>query len=387
MQNRGSANVRDTAYFSADETKKTKQINMPAVDKHHGRTVFCSEKFAKIMHKYDQYTFKYKINNAIVNHSQNEENSRVLYLYWADSKKYYQAIKLSLTQVDQFTRGYSRFLIPEKLSEFAHKTFSYKINPSDGYYRFDVHQRAAYPNGVFEDILLLSLWFTLDGKFGELRYVGHGLNFSANEALRIYKYFAEFFRIQTTFIVDDAHLTSLSNRNIPIRVISALATGKTWFERRIPGMTLFNENCIAVGEVNTVSQSGSARDQSLRELQALKLSEWQKMLPESGKKQLTELYSKFLFNKKTAKTGFSLETVQTLTAAIYNDAKNKKTNTEELVQLSDLLCGNLGIDFGTIPLNKKAPDHWVKSRVKDLLKIYCGEVMYGSTGLKSRPSN
>lgn len=388
MQNRGSANLRNSAYFSAelhaDENKKNKLKHVSVTDADHGRFVFTSEAFAEIMHNYAHFTFRYRINNAIVNHSQSTANTNQFYLYWEDSQKFYKPIIVTLKHVDKFKPAYSRFFTENSLVKFAATHFNYKIKPDESFYRLDVHQRVHNGGGVYDDVRLLTMWFTTDGKIGELRHVGSGDHFSANETLRIYNYFAQFLQIQTLFIADDSELVASSaNIKIPIRVISAIATGKTWLQRRIPGLTLFNADSIAVGDMNKVNQSGSARDKSLQELQALKLSDWQKQLSQDAQPKLFNLYLKFIWSKKLnnrsgkgfltknyekeAKADFSKTTLQTLTAAIYDDAKNKKEITDELALLNDLLCGNLGLDFGTIPLNKKAPDHWVKSRVRDLM--------------------
>lgn len=365
-------------------TSNAEQNNNTLVfDEEHGRTIFCSEAFEQILGRYVNNSFTFRIQNGIVQHAQHEANVSTFSLYWEDSQKFYKPIIVSLHHADTFRPGLSRIFSEKNLPKFISSHCNYKVNTSEHIYRLDVHQRVHNGGQVYEDLLLMSMWFTRDGGMGELSHLAAGKNMPANESLRIYNYFSKFLQIKNTLICDDAVLKNPDGHDIPIRVISAIATGKTWFERRIPGLTLFNCNNIPIGDYNTVSQSGAAREKSLHELQALTLKQWSEMLNGEQQKQLYDMYQKHFsqntYAKKSMKNlfqankednlqaGFATETLQALTRAIYHDSNSQKKLTKDLLCLSELLCGNIGLDFGNVPLNKKARDHWVKSRVKDLM--------------------
>ena len=183
--------------------------------------------------------------------------------------------------------------------------------------------------------------------------------------------------------IDDATLAyKHSHSSIPVRLISALASGKTWFEKELPGLKLFDSRNLPIQSHHTIYQNGDLRARSLQELQLLTLIKWYDMLNDDGRESLrtlqqeflaqnTHAYSIFRKNKQIKnsqeKANVGDETLQALTIAVCRDARSKKTVTPELYELFHLLCGNIALDFGNIPLDKKSSDYWVKSRVHQLL--------------------
>lgn len=376
MQGRVSASGYPPAAKAAERAEHNKK------DAQAGRTIFTSEEFQRMMTKYDHVNLQVRINNTIVNHSQHHANQHSFHLYWTDSMRHLHALKATLTVNENFATGSSRFFTENSLMQLLSSYFKHELKPRAGYYRLDIEEipnaRPEVPNNK-----LLMMWFALDGFIGELRDVNAGENLSGSEVMRIFRYFNDFLQIKNLFIYDDAALVNDHNK-LPLRAITTIATGQTWIERHVDGLRLFDTANLAVNELKTIKQNSLLRMQSLRELQTLPLRKWHAMLKADQQVILEELYHKY-FPPRKEKSSYRLfkssildkskaamfgdDTLQMLTAAVHNASKKQNEISQELLQLNDLLCGNIMFEFGhaLTVASKKPTDYWVKSRVQQLL--------------------
>ena len=378
MQGRVSAARPLPAEKAAERAKHQNKKDLQA-----GRSIFSAEEFQRMMTRYDDQSLNVRIHETIINHSQQHANHHRFHLFWTDSKLHCHALKVTLTHHYSLVSVSPRFLTEISLMHLYSKYFKHELKCWPGYYCLDVEEipsaQPEIPNNK-----LLSMWFTLDGLVGELRDVSAGEHLTGSEVMRIFRYFDDFLRIKNLFIYDDTALVVNAKNKLPLRVITALATGQTWFERQVTGLRLFNATNLAVGELKTIKQHSQQRKQSLRELQTLPLRKWHAMLKADQQMILEALYRKYFpLRKETSSHGlfksgamdktkaamFGDDTVQMLAVAVREAAKEQQEISQELLQLNDLLCGNIMFEFGhALTADPKKPaDYWLKSRVQQLL--------------------
>ena len=365
--------------MQANENNKKLMLNAE------NRYVFTAEEFQRIMTNFQQEVLSERINKVIVGHSIPEENERIFYLYWTDSEYHMHALKVMLERSNNLKSTYSKFLNDKNFSVLL-PGYQRTVKKTGHYYRLKVdvlgfrEQQAI--NGrssmYYEEREVLALWFTIDGFVGELRSLQASAALSADEIMRIYKYFAAFLCIENIFIWDDLMLADAGeNTQIPLRVLAALAVGKTWYQESLYGLKLFEHKHFPLNEHDYIKQSKTDRTVLLDALRALTLDKWSEMLDDKQRQTLSSLYQEYfpkrlsqasLFRSSTAnvaKSEFDGATLGDLVAAIYNDARKKKTVTARLREISDLLCGNIAAPHGAVPL--RSSDSWVKTRIHQLM--------------------
>lgn len=243
------------------------------------------------------------------------------------------------------------------------------LNTFSEYRRFRIpdnqfHYRL-YVNEVVEDeefniqhqVELLTIWMTLDGLVGELFNVNKGSRLNGNDVLAIYLYFDNLFNIKSTFICDEAKIQcNETSESIPLRLIMALAIGKTWYQSRIPGIRLFECNQFPSVDIGEISQHPARRDAALADLQKLAVAELLTLVSPEYHSRLAVLQEKY-----------QADNLQVLTNCIYTDSKQQKIVTPDLIFLTNILCNGIDPDGPEIKLVESDPDYWLKSRVRELL--------------------
>ena len=352
---------------------KTTQATV-LVEQPQTQTVFFSEQFERIMAKYKHRGLAYQMNLALVNHAAHHLNTYTFHLYWSDSQKHIHPLRVTLERGVPFADVHSSFLTEQNLLDIVPAYKNAKVNSGQLYYTLKVDQLLDRQGGKTNDPIsnIFSMWMTLDGLIGELTNITPGTGLSGNEVLSIYQYFARQLQVDNIFICDNSVLKGNERHvNIPLRLLKALASGKTWFEQRLPGIQLFDHPNIPISENNTVTQNNKIRTQALKELQILPLSTWHAKLDGTRQKMLLDLYQKYFPNKdrrgKSKDDAFDNQTVQSLAAAICQDARTHGEVIDELEKFTQILCGNIRLNFGNIPLDAKARDIWVQTRVHQLM--------------------
>lgn len=354
------------------------------------RCSFTKYEFQNFINQFKNSTISYRIQNCIINNAKQNGNLFEFDLKWLDNQNQSHLLGVHFSKSDIFfssmnnQAGYSWFVNEDTLLTSFPEYTQYKVKPGQHYYSLKIDEVLQdLPKRQKTKTEILDLWFTLDAAYGELRHVQKGEKVNGNEVLNIYKYFDQLFRIKHTFICDVSSLSpDNGSTNIPLRLILALSTGKTWYENQLSGVKLFECKKFQTAANGKVTQNSIQRHRTLRELQQLPLIEWYTMLSAEQKMSLIELYQKYFENKTTplrqstrikfyqAHKQYPLfdqtTTIQTLTSKIYQNAKMNKSITDDLIALTQLLCGKDGMDEDQ-PLNSRASDFWVKSRVRELL--------------------
>ena len=348
-------------------------------------TCFSKEEFDEFIHQYDDYNLTCRINNVILNNSSRRANNYTFKLMWPDCMNMCRQLKITFSRADLFNENYSWFLNEKILISSVPEYNLGNLKPGQYYYSLKVSEvMDGDESAAKKDVELLSIWLTVDGLFGELRDLKKSPHFSGNDVLNIYMYLDHLLRVRNTFICDESKLVNEDDTiRVPLRLISAISTGKTWYEIRLPGVTLFECNKFETASNGTITQNRNIRNQALNELQNFLLSDWYAMLDEHGRKALAEIHrdvlsenvstsrrsARLLSRKSENDQGlnFGNTTIQDLTQKIFNQAKNKRMITPSLARLVGLLCEGINLHEDDKPLSHSLPDFWLKSRVKELL--------------------
>lgn len=344
--------------------------------------IFSKHELNNLINKYNFRNITYKIQNVILKNSSKDDNNTYTFkLNWLDNQNVIHPLKICFSRTDEFYRpirshsGYSWFITENVLLNHFSEYNTYHIKPGQYYYSLTVYE--ACPEEAKsddEDVMILKLWLSLDALYGELHGVHKGRELSGNEVINIYKFFDELFRIKNTFICDESKLTNEDETiRIPIRLISALSTGKTWYEEKLPGVRLFECKQFKTAHEGVITQNSITRSKALNELQNLPIKKWYEMLDATKKNILYQLFlhhfdtDEYSFRKST-KINHSEATLKELTTKIYTASKKEKKITSDLINLTKLLCEGLGINSEEeVPVDEKVADGWVKIRVKELL--------------------
>lgn len=345
---------------------------------------FNKSEFSKLIEKYRFTETTYRINNVIIKNSQRADNGFTFYLLWEDSKKQTYPLKVDFSRTQPFStkdaKGETEKLnllhTEESLLASSTEYKKYDLQPNQYYYSLTVYEKEA---------IILSLWLTLDAVYGEVKEVDKGSTLSGNEVLNIYRYFDNLLQIKNTFLCD-ASMLSKNNETVRVRlrVITAIVTGKTWYESKIPGLTLFECKNHQSHEFGSITQNRVTRMESLIALQTLTLNKWYKMLDQNKKNSLIDLFNKSKLSSTPIKARTSLRsttpthqkdnifpekfTLKELTTTLYNQAKEKRQITSALDSLTKLLYADRDLpDNFQKPLDSKAADFEVQSHVAQLL--------------------
>lgn len=343
------------------------------------RYVFSQEEFKRMMIKQEQENLPSRIRLTMLRNSipGDQPYTRKLYLYWTDKEKHIRPICVRFSLGSEFSPSISRTLNEQNLAQLVAGFNRGDFRAKQKYLNMSIDEVAAAGS---QDVTLLTMWLTLDSFVGGVGSLNAGQNINTGETLRIYNYFAEFFKIENLFICDEVELNDrLTEKALPLRVISALATGKTWLQSGIPGLKMVDVRHFSVTPTDAIHQNATARNAELEELQKLTLERWHEMLDQNQRIALTVLYERLfpkrrssaVFFKRTStatkESIFGEDTVQTLAEIIYKEVEDKLQITDNFKLLHELLTGHSYLQYGNIPLNRNSNDFWVKSRVQRLL--------------------
>lgn len=361
------------------------------------RYVFSQEEFKRMMIKYDQAILPERIRHVMLRNSIPGEQAftRKLYLYWTDAELHLRPICVRFSLSKAFQADSSHAFNDQNLAQLITGFNRKEFKAKQKYLNIEIEEIGT--PGQTEDQAILSLWVTLDSFLGGIGYLHEGYHFNVREVLRIYGYFAEFLQIENTFVCDNVELTHpMTQADVPIRLISALATDKTWLQANIPHLKLVDVRHFSVTATDAIHQNAATRQTELEELQKLTLDKWYDMLDTQQRTALTVLYE-HLFPKRRSSTAFfkrtstavkenifGEETIQSLAAAAYKEVEDKLQITNDFKVLHELLTGHSYLQFGNIPLNRNSNDFWVKSRVQRLL---WGSYVWHQDGVGKNPAS
>lgn len=343
------------------------------------------DEFDHLIDECSEYPLTYRINHLFVNSARRRGDDYTLTLDWPDTlkKAVNHELKVTFSRAENFKAGYSWVLNePVLLNSFAEYKES-KPLAGQKYYNFTVKEVVQEDEYLTENEIL-SLWLSVDGIVGELRDVKKGSTLTGTDVLAIYRYLDEILKVKHTFICDAARLYNKDESiEIPLRLLNALCTGKTWYEAKLPGVRLFDCKRFPSAFDGTVTQNTTVRNKALKELQELKLYDWYVMLDDVNKKMLLSLYansSEKAVTRRIRSTRlfaaissykpelyFANKTVQDLAISLNNQAKSAGEVTDDLAHFIELLTQGLHLDDDLKP-NKKASDYWVLQRVHTLLR-------------------
>jgi len=342
---------------------------------------FNKEEFDKFIQQYSENHLTARINNVIIKNAAKHANDYTFKLEWPDSQNHPHQLKVTFSRADKFSANYSWFVNEKTLVNMFPEFNKGELNTGQFYYSLKVSELAdSKEQATQQEVEVLSLWLTLDGLFGELRDVNKGVHLSGNDVLNIYQFFDQLFKVKNTFICDASRLVNEDDTvRIPLRLISALSSGKTWYESKLSGVTLFECSQFETVYDGVINQNKQRRSEALKELQMLPLQKWYAMLDSAGKMALRDIYvsdgkcqaprpkrSVRLFEKSQAQTvDFGKTTLQELTTKVYSKAKDLKQITPTLATLVKLLCDDHENTDNKPEENR--PDFWVKSRVRELM--------------------
>lgn len=300
---------------------------------------------------FDQYSYlpaTYRIQNIM---QTNTTNSLSFPIDWVDSQNHRYHLNATLSRANTYN---SWFLTEKNFLTFFYP--KYKMEARQYYYNFVAKE----PN----EHEVLKIWFTPDQTCGELYEVSkgtHSQNLPGKEILNIANKFTKEIPIKTMFLCDVSKIS-----DIPLRLISAISSGKTWYEKNIPGLKLFECKELDTNQM-MMTQNMAARQKALKELQELPLTEWYKMLDAGQQKILKEIY-----DHNISESGPFLKskiTLRELTTTIYQRSIAQKTVTSDLVNLNNLLVEDLDDeeDKNDLDKNLNSTNAWVRIRVSELL--------------------
>lgn len=359
------------------------------------------KKSSSASYTYNKYTFESHINqyqgymlNSAIQHCIYDKARKCLhsftfYLKWPDHVGHERTLKGRFARGDEFTQSYNNgstyswFVTEDVLLNHFPEYQPYHIKQGQYYYSLRIYE-ISDETGESETELL-SLWFTSDGIFGELRDLQKGKYISGNGVVGIYLFFDSLFKIKKTFLCDESKLVSEDNTtSIPLRLILSIVSGETWYQSKIPGLTLFECDRFQTSENDKITQHNKERIQAINDLQQLKLSKWYKMLKSYNQDILADLYYRYFDNgniilRHSERLGasphfFKMDigktqtTLKELAIKIYNESKIKQTVTPDLIAFSRLLCEGTYLMQNTSESENTDPDYWVKSRVNVILE-------------------
>lgn len=340
--------------------------------------------FDKRIEECKDYPLTYRINHLFVNNARRRSNNYTFTLAWPDAlkKEVNHELKVIFRRAENFDNGYSWVLNePVLLKSFAEYKQD-KLLSGQLYYSFSVKEVVHGEESVTENDIL-NIWLTVDGLVGELKDLKKGSSLTGTDVLAIYRYLDEILKVKHTFICDASKLLNDDEEiEIPLRLLSALCTGKTWYQAKLPGVRLFDCKNFQSAFNGNITQDTKVRNTALKELQELKLFDWYAMSNEKNKKALLSLFansvdktshrrvrSSRLFTAISSikpEKYFAGKTVQDLAISLNNQAKVAGRATAELAEFIGLLTHGLHLDDELIP-QKKAPEFWVLQRVHTLL--------------------
>lgn len=316
--------------------------------------------------------FSYRLN-CVFNNARRRKNDFIFHLDWPMSKGFMHTLKVVFTRGDLFSRHfnegelYSWLMSEESLLTYFPHYEKYKVSPGQFYYNLKVYEICKDSEKGKQEHEVLDVWTSEDAYVDELRTVHNGERISGNDVLDIYRYFDKYlFNTEYTFICDASKLFNQDKSiKIPLRLISALCTGQTWYQRKLPGLSLFEcKNFLTIAD-RVITQDSFRRDKALADLQSLPLSEWSSMLDDEKLKIFQELCGRHLpsENHEFGK----VFTLKDLVIKIYDDAKSKKCITSDLAALVKLLCEGTRVVKNSQKFKESDADFWLKSRVEELL--------------------
>lgn len=327
--------------------------------------------FKKMLKAYSDYDLTYRIQKTLVEGGRQRLNDFTLRLDWPYQGEVHP-LKLVFSRAQRFSRDfnagelYSWLLTEETLLTYFPHYGQYHIKPGQYYYCLRAYEIEKNAIGK-EEHQVLAFWLALDGFVGELRTVHSTPTFPGNAVLSLFSLLDKhLFQIKNTFICDASNLFNEDKSiKIPLRLILALGaedveSGKTWYQRKLPGLTLFNCHHFISSANRVITQNSCLRDQALAELQALSLDSWSQMLDRERQEQLQQLRDNY-FDKGEA------QTLNVLVIKIHAHARAEKRITSDLALLVRLLCENTRVFKDTKPFAQDDADFWVKSRVEELL--------------------
>ena len=356
-----------------------------------GRYVFFSEEFERIMAKYDQVTLSGRLNSVIMNHSILEADARVFYLYWTDTAQHLHPLKVTYSTSNVFPANYSAAVTEASLSQLVPAFHAVVLDENVKYGIFKVEEVSGHGSAVMgsrqsaeikkldyhsDNIPLLTMWLTLDGFIGELRTAHLASSLAATDVMMIFHYFSKLFQLEQLLVFDDSAIGNFDeNVRVDLRLMSALATGRTWYEKNLKGSQLIGCSQFALTTDTIISQSEEHRAAALAALQGLPLAKWNEMLDVEGQAILAKLYLRYFLKRGSSirffrgsrtseekPVNFGSKTIFELAAVVYAEAEEKNELTSALKRMNDLLCGE-----GEC----KEPDDWIKSRIDQLLEGSC----------------
>ncbi len=339
----------------------------------------------QLTQQYQHESLTFKINNVILKHATEKNNAFTFDFQWPNSNGKPETLRASFARSCVLNKSTSNFVNEETLYNQFPEYAKYK--PKLGQFCYSLTVSEPDPdkkNSAGHRIF--RMWLTLDGTCSELHTIARG-KLSGNEIIEMYKYFDAFFKPKHAIVCDAAELTTNEDdpQSVKLRVIAALATNCTWYEGKIPGLTLFPCKNLKSVYFDSMDQTPAGRNKALRELQQLPLHKWFEMLNNDDKNTLAQLYDTYLRpkpillkrSKRTRNTPADEKhsqiriidkksTLKDLAICVYNNAKLQKKLTPDLLNFTKLIYGDMDSDFNMQP-DDKQKDYWVKVRARELL--------------------
>lgn len=336
-----------------------KKTDQPEV-KHKKGVCFNQKEFSNLISQYKTTEFDYRINQVVVKNAIHKGNKFYIHLNWhdvhGDKKRHHLRVAFERDDFkfsSEYQHDYS-WCFTEKVMLTCFPGFSQRnMQTGQYYYRVNIdeqYKEKGKKNKKYFNIL--NVWMTLDGEYGEIHDVHKGVNLSGNDVLDIYQYFDELFQIKRVFICDESKLES-AEVYVPLRVVAAIATGKTWYESKLHGLRLFECRAFQTAANGVITQSKKGRENALYDLQQLKIKDWLEMLPNLGKLRLEKLCQQV--KEMNQADDITEMTLQAFTSDILNDARAKHAVTGPLKELRYLL-----IDLHAQP-------EWISERINSLI--------------------
>lgn len=345
--------------------------------------------FSDFSSKYKTVSTEWRIDHSIVKFADQLDGKYVFKFNWIDVNQHSHLMKAVFSKTDKFIQPvgqqdeFSWVMKEEVLQSHFLPYAKYEIKKPQQYCSFKLYEvTPGTKRFEMHEVNVLSIWFTLDALYGELHKVKKGRYLSGNDVITMYLLFDKLFQIQNTFINDVSSIESANKAfAIPLRLISAIATGKTWYQHRIPGLTLFDCKRFPTIVNGVITQDFQSRNEALNLVRKFPLYKWYGILDSGAKKDLLGLYNRHiketftidsqplrystrsadaiqeLFDKKV--------TIQRLTAKIYNQSRKEKSVTNDLIVLTCLLTGETDSLERIIDLS--STDSWLKTKVNQLL--------------------
>ena len=343
---------------------------------------FTKASLSKVIDQYQLDHFTYRINHIILNNSRREDDKYSFALKWPTLDGKQQELHVTFSRSDKFfppkdLPGYSWVMTEKQLLKQFPEYAPYELKPGHCYYSLKITEE----NPKEEDnVDVLDIWMASDGQYGELHNLDKGKHLSGNDVLNIYRYFDNVFRVKNTFLCDASKIyDEKKDDSVPLRLISSIVTGKTWYENKIPGLKLFECQNFQTAANGRFTQNAAARSKALRELQALPIKKWEKMLSGNQLMTLNDLMVRYcrsqLTQRETRNSSHQFYhqpvnvTLKLLATKIFNHSKSEGYATKDLMSLSNLLCLHKDVDLyddDSLP-DENAHDFWVQSRVRAVM--------------------